>query len=236
MTETATEVSAFDLLQTEFGVRPIINAGGPNTVRHASPSPLRPPPPPCHPTAHRSPTSAQAHSGSRMRPEALQAIDEASNVFLKIDELLDAAGSLIARTIDPTGAVVQGAAVCAGASAGMTLMSAAALSHRDAAHGADPDIVAQLPLTDGIPHELVVQASHQVAYDAAWMIPGARLVPVGRMRRTDRPVPDGGYLAEDCDCTAEEFEAAITDDTAAVLFAAECKRPPHTPPTITTTS
>ena len=32
MTETATEVSAFDLLQTEFGVRPIINAGGPNTV------------------------------------------------------------------------------------------------------------------------------------------------------------------------------------------------------------
>ena len=164
-----------------------------------------------------------------MRPEALQAIDEASNVFLKIDELLDAAGSLIARTIDPTGAVVQGAAVCAGASAGMTLMSAAALSHRDAAHGADPDIVAQLPLTDGIPHELVVQTSHQVAYDAAWMIPGARLVPVGRMRRTDRPVPDGGYLAEDCDCTAEEFEAAITDDTAAVLFAAECKSPTSHP-------
>ena len=49
------------------------------------------------------------------------------------------------------------------------------------------------------------------------------------MRRTDRPVPDGGYLAEDCDCTAEEFEAAITDDTAAVLFAAECKRPHHPP-------
>ena len=97
MTETATEVSAFDLLQTEFGVRPIINAGGPNTVCL-----LYPPLPPRRPLTG-PPTSPQAHSGSRMRPEALQAIDEASNVFLKIDELLDAAGSLIARTIDPTG-------------------------------------------------------------------------------------------------------------------------------------
>ena len=91
-------------------------------------------------------------------------------------------------------------------------------------------LVRRLKSRVAIPHELVVQASHQVAYDAAWMIPGARLVPVGRMRRTDRPVPDGGYLAEDCDCTAEEFDAAITDDTAAVLFAAECKSPTSHPP------
>jgi hypothetical protein len=58
------------------------------------------------------------HSGSRMRPEALQAIEEAAQVFLAIPELLDAAGQLIAKAIDPPGTTVEAAAVCAGAPPG----------------------------------------------------------------------------------------------------------------------
>ena len=53
-----------------------------------------------------------------MRPEALQAIEEAAQVFLAIPELLDAAGQLIAKAIDPPGTTVEAAAVCAGASPG----------------------------------------------------------------------------------------------------------------------
>lgn len=83
-------------LQSNHGLTTLINAGGANTE----------------------------HSGSRMRPEALQAIEEAAQVFVAIPDLLDAAGQLIANAIDPSGSIVEAAAVCAGASAGMALMSA----------------------------------------------------------------------------------------------------------------
>ena len=96
----------------------------------------------------------------------------------------------------------------------MTLMSAAALSR------GEPDLVARLPLTEGIPHELVVQSSHQVSYDQAWMLPGARCVIVGSHVEGNE-IPDGGFAAEDCSCTEAEFEAAINERTAGVLFAAE---------------
>ena len=149
-------------------------------------------------------------------PEALKAIEDASSVFLAIPELLDAAGLLIARAIDPEARVVEAACVCAGASAGMALMSAAALSK------GHPERIDQLPLTveNGIPHEFVVQSSHVVSYEQAWLIPGARVVVAGT-HSTDNAIPDGGFAAEDCYCTEAEFEAAIVPGkTAAFLFAA----------------
>lgn len=175
---TATYMSstAFQQLKDEYGITPLINAGGPNT----------------------------AHSGSRMRPEALAAIEEAHSVFLSIEELMIAAGDLVAKTIDPSGKIVAGAVVCSGAAAGMSLMAAAALS------GRDPAAISRLPRTDGRPNQLVVQAAHQVAYDVAWRLPGAELVPVGRVLEGAVSVPDGGWSAEHCECSAAEFEAAIT--------------------------
>ena len=138
-------------------------------------------------------------------------------MFLAIPELLDAAGSLIARAIDPELRVVEAACVCAGASAGMALMAAAALSK------GHPERIDQLPLTaeNGIPHEFVVQSSHVVSYEQAWLIPGARVVVAGT-HNTANAIPDGGFAAEDCYCTEEEFESLIhPGKTAALLFAAE---------------
>jgi seryl-tRNA(Sec) selenium transferase len=138
-------------------------------------------------------------------------------VFLAIPELLDAAGSLIAKAIDPEARVVEAACVCAGASAGMALMSAAALSR------GHPERIDQLPLTveNDIPHEFVVQSSHVVSYEQAWLIPGARVVVAGT-HTTENAIPDGGFAAENCYCTEAEFEAAIRPGkTAALLFAAE---------------
>jgi seryl-tRNA(Sec) selenium transferase len=113
--------------------------------------------------------------------------------------------------------VVEAAAVCAGASAGMALMAAAALTR------GDPARVDQLPLTEeyGIPNEFIVQSSHVVSYEQAWMLPGARVVVVGS-HSEDNAIPDGGFAAEDCRCTEAELEAAIRPGkTAALLFAAE---------------
>eukprot|EP01044_Picomonas_judraskeda_P031983 COSAG03_NODE_12175_length_558_cov_0.762527_1_plen_67_part_10 len=62
-------------------------------------------------------------------------------MFLAIPELLDAAGALIAKAIDPERRAVEAACVCAGASAGMALMSAAALTK------GHPERIDQLPLT-----------------------------------------------------------------------------------------
>lgn len=156
-------------------------------------------------------------TGAYTGPEALEAIEEASSVFLAIPELLDTAGELIARTIDPELRVVEAVCVCAGASAGMALMAAAALSKDH------PERIDQLPLTEehSIPNEFVVQSSHVVSYEQAWLIPGARAVVVGT-HSTDNAIPDGGFAAEDCCCTETELEAAIRPGkTAALLFAAE---------------
>jgi L-seryl-tRNA(Ser) seleniumtransferase len=113
-----------------------------------------------------------------------------SDVFVQIDELLIAAGQRIAEL---TGN--EAATVTSGASGGMVVQAAAAMA-RD-----DPDRISQLPITDGIPDELIIQRGHRFIYDHLYLAPGARFIEVGR--------PDG--------CTLEEVEAAITANTAGFI-------------------
>ena len=77
----------------QLGVTPLIAAGGPNTL----------------------------HSGTRPRPEAIRAMEEMSETFVRMDELLIAAGEEIASMIG-----VPAATVTSGASGGLVLQSAAA--------------------------------------------------------------------------------------------------------------
>tara|TARA_A100001037_G_scaffold266583_1_gene258874 strand:- start:288 stop:1427 length:1140 start_codon:yes stop_codon:yes gene_type:complete len=130
------------------------------------------------------------HSGSRPLPEAIYAMKSMSEVFVDIEELLIAAGRRIA---DLTGN--EAATITSGASGGLVVQAAAAMAKDD------PERIYQLPITDGIPNELVIQRGHRFIYDHLYLIPGARFVEVGRPT----------------DCTVDELAGAITQNTAGFI-------------------
>jgi D-glucosaminate-6-phosphate ammonia-lyase len=147
----------------KFGVKPIIHGAGTTT----------------------------RYSGSWLRPEVLEAMREASQVLVNIDELNEAAGEAIAHMIG-----AEAAFVTAGAAAGLVLQAAACIA------GDDPTKIIRLPETTGMQHELIIQRIHRFTYDQAFRQAGGVLVEVGLGRRT----------------MPFELEAAITDKTAAVVY------------------
>ena len=162
----------FDRLSSK--VTPVINAGGANTEK----------------------------SGSHMRPEALEAITQASESFFSINELLDAGGEMVVRSIEEVNGPVanlEAAMICAGAATGMSLMAAAALSRGDSERRA------ALPRSEGFPNELVVQRTHSIAYDQSWETTGGRLV----------------FAGDESGCERTEFVAKIGPNTAALIYLAE---------------
>ena len=145
-----------------LGVTPLINAGGPNTK----------------------------HSGSRPRPEAIEAMEAMSEVFVDMDELLLAAGERIAEI---TGN--EAATITSGASGGLVVQAAAAMAKDD------PDRITQLPITDGMPNELIIQRGHRFIYDHLYLAPGSSFIEVGRPT----------------DSTIEEIDTAIGPNTAGLI-------------------
>jgi D-glucosaminate-6-phosphate ammonia-lyase len=131
------------------------------------------------------------YGGSILRPEALEAMREASQVLVNLDELNEAAGAAIARMLG-----AEAAFVTAGASSGLILQAAACIA------GDDPAKITRLPDTRGMRHEIVIQRAHRFAYDQAYRIPGGVLVEIGLARRT-QPF---------------ELEDAIGERTAAVAY------------------
>jgi D-glucosaminate-6-phosphate ammonia-lyase len=133
------------------------------------------------------------HSGSRPRLESIEAMEAMSEVFVNIDELLLAAGERIAEL---TGN--EAATVTSGASGGLVVQAAAAMAKDD------PVRIAQLPITDDIPNELIIQRSHRFIYDHLYLGPGSKFVEVGQ--------PD-----QSVERKLEEVEAAISAQTAAIV-------------------
>ena len=130
------------------------------------------------------------HSGSRPLPEVVEAMEAMAPVFVQMDEWLIAAGREIAQLIGAPAATVT-----SGASGGLVVQTAAAISR------GDPELIAQLPLTDGLPNELIIQKTQRFGYDHLYLVAGARFVEVGDQNG----------------CTPEQVEAAITDNTAAII-------------------
>ena len=154
--------NAYAVLES-LGVAPIINAGGPVT----------------------------RFSGTRPRPEAMQAMVAMAEPFVELNELIIAAGQRIADMIG-----VPAATITSGASGGLVLQTAAAMA-RD-----NDDIIERLPIVDrGVPNELIIQHNHRFGYDHLYLTPGARFVEVG-----DK---DG--------CAPDDVIAAISDKTAAII-------------------
>ena len=142
------------------------------------------------PVIHGAGTTTR-YGGSLLRPEALEAMREASRALVNIDELNEAAGAVIARLLG-----AEAAFITAGASSGLILQAAACIA------GDDPARITRLPDTRGLRHEIVIQRAHRFAYDQAYRVAGGTLVEIGLARRT-QPF---------------ELEDAITERTAAVAY------------------
>ncbi len=141
-------------------------------------------------------------SGGIMRPEVAQAMAEASQWCVDLGELQGRACELIAEA---TGA--EAGYVTAGAAAALMLGTAACLA------GLDPARMNRLPDTTGMPNEVIIARSQRNMYDHAVTQAGARLIEVG--------IPDRFSGAGVRDAQAWEYEAAINERTAAILFVAQ---------------
>jgi L-seryl-tRNA(Ser) seleniumtransferase len=126
-----------------------------------------------------------------MPPEVLAAMAEAAKSFVVLEEMNAAVGKRIAAA---TGAAAG--YVTSGSAAAMVLAAAACIT------GTDPERVARLPQTDGIPHDIILHRCHEMQYNRMFRVAGGRLVEIGG--------PDGAQPAD--------LEKAITEDTVAAAY------------------
>ncbi len=131
--------------------------------------------------------------GCPLPQEVLEAMREAGEYCVRMDELQAAASEVIARA---TGA--EAGIVTSGAAAGLTLGAAACLARLDV------NRMNQLPDTTGMPNEFVTHRAHRNDYDHAVRAAGARFVEAGFSYYT----------------FAYEVESAITPRTAGLYYEA----------------
>ena len=126
-----------------------------------------------------------------MSRTVVEAMRDASEWFVDMDELNMKAGQIIARF---TGA--EAGLVTAGSAAGMLLEAAACIA------GTDPAKRDRLPDTTGMKNEIVIHRVHRVNYDHSFRAAGAKLVEIGDRFSTQE----------------WELENAITENTVAVAY------------------
>jgi L-seryl-tRNA(Ser) seleniumtransferase len=125
-------------------------------------------------------------------------MDEAESDYVNMSDLMDAVGAKIAEMIG-----AEAALVTSGCSAALAVGAAACMT------GNDPEKIDQLPDTDGMPNEFIIQRQLRIKYDRSLTIPGGKLVEVGDAEET-RP---------------EHIEAAIGPRTAGIHYLAPGNRP-----------
>src|SRR6185295_1062560 len=131
--------------------------------------------------------------GCALPREVLEAMTQAAECCVRMDELQLAASGVIARA---TGA--EAGIVTSGAAAALTLGAAACLARLDVTR------MNRLPDTTGMPDEFIVHRAHRNDYDHAVRAAGAKFVEVGF-----------GYYT-----FAYEVASAITERTAALYYQA----------------
>ena len=139
--------------------------------------------------------------GSLMAAHVLDAMREAALASVDIAEMQTAAS---ARIAEATGA--QAGIVTSGASAALTLATAACLARWDVAR------MAALPDTTSMPNRVLMARTHRNSYDHAIRVAGATIVDVGH---NDRGTGAGIRGLEPW-----EIDAAIDDQTVAFVFVA----------------
>lgn len=135
--------------------------------------------------------------GTRIRPEAREAMDRAAETFVRLSDLQAVASD---RITEITGA--EAGYVTNGAAGGLMLASAACIARTD------PGIMHRLPDTDGIADEIVMPRTHRTGYDHALRTAGATIVDIGT---NDRRLGTGSRNVEPW-----EYADAINEDTVAI--------------------
>jgi len=138
---------------------------------------------------------------SPMHADVIAAMAEAAQGNVDIAELQARASVIIAGCTGAAAGIVT-----AGATAGLLVASAACMTRYD------PAKMAQLPDTTGMRNEFIVSRSHRNSYDHGVRAAGARLIDVG--------LPDRMTGCGVRDTEAWEYDAAIGDRTAGILYLA----------------
>ena len=132
-----------------------------------------------------------ALGGSLMPPEVLEAMAQAAQHFISIDELHKKVGEKIAAWTHN-----EAAYVTCGAAAGLVLSTAACIA------GMDPEKRERLPNSDGMKNEIIIHKCGRVGYDFAIRQAGGKLIEIGSEKGA----------------TPEEMENAINEKTAAIFY------------------
>jgi D-glucosaminate-6-phosphate ammonia-lyase len=132
--------------------------------------------------------------GSTVPKEVQAAMDKANESYCNMWDLMMKGGEIIAK-----GTGAEAAIITSGGFAALTLAAAACIA------GEDPERMRRLPDTTGMKNEIIIQRCNRLyVYDRAMEVAGGKFVMVGD---------------ENWGCGVEEFEAAITDRTAAIHYA-----------------
>ena len=141
---------------------------------------------------------ATALGASLIRPEALEAMKEASKAYVDIEDLHKRAGEIIAEL---TGA--EYSCVTCGAAAGLCSAIASCMTRKN------KEKIMQIPDTEGMQNELIVQRTHVGYYTMLTRLTGAKMVIVG----------------DEKECDVNAFKAAFNEKTCAVIYQANIVRP-----------
>lgn len=125
-------------------------------------------------------------TGSLMPKEVIEAISYGAEEYVNLDDLQDKVGERIAELLG-----CEYATVSSGCFGAMSIGMAGILT------GKDPKKVKQLPNTEGMKNEVIIQESHTIGYAQALTNVGAKVIKVK---------------------TAKQLEKAITDKTCMLWF------------------
>ncbi len=132
--------------------------------------------------------------GSTLSPNVLKAMEEANESYAYMWDLIKKGGEHIAERINAPAAWIT-----SGAFNALVLAAAACIA------GKDPEAMRQLPNTEGMKNEIIIQRNARLlVYDRSMEVAGGKFVFVGDER---------------WGCPPEQLEAAITDKTAAIHYA-----------------
>ena len=129
--------------------------------------------------------------GSTPEPEVKEAMEMADGAYIPLMDLEIWGGNSIAKMVD-----VPAAYITAGAGSALTLATAAFMA------GDDDEKIQQLPNTDGMKDEILIQTRQRYWYDRCLELAGAKLVNFGTEEKTTR----------------EDLEKAIGPQTVAVHY------------------
>ena len=128
---------------------------------------------------------------SSTSPRVARAMQQASNQYAEMHELMDRAGEIISETLG-----AEATAITTGGTGGIVLSTAAVMC------GTDQAKIARIPDTEGMKDEVLLQGPDPWHFTRAVTQTGAKIARAGGPER----------------CTPEEIEAAIGPSTAAMAW------------------